>query len=127
MGSYEKGAALLEASKELQNEFVTNAINGAATYLQHGQTVVTGPDGITITDDSDKQNKLRMVGGAILFSTTDPETQEQTWMTGVTKDGISASLVTAGRIDTGSINIMAGDEPAFRWDAYGISAYDAFW
>jgi hypothetical protein len=22
---------------------------------------------------------------------------------------------------------MSGDEPVFRWDAYGISAYDALW
>jgi hypothetical protein len=22
---------------------------------------------------------------------------------------------------------MSGDEPVFRWDAYGISAYDAHW
>jgi hypothetical protein len=64
--------------------------------LNHGQTVITGPDGITITDDSDKQNRLRMVGGAILFGATDPDTQEPTWMTGVTRDGISASLITAG-------------------------------
>jgi hypothetical protein len=78
-------------------------------------------------DDSDKQNKLRMVGGAILFSTVNPETQETTWMTGITKDGISASLITTGRLDTGAIQIMSGDTPVFRWDAYGISAYDALW
>jgi hypothetical protein len=89
--------------------------------------VVTGQNGITITDDSDKQNQLRLVGGAILFSTKDPETQEQTWMTGITKDGISANLVTTGRLDTGSVQIMSGTEPVFRWDAYGISAYDTLW
>lgn len=127
VGSYEKGAALVEANLAKQNEFITNAINGAQTYLNHGQTVKTGPDGITITDDSDKQNQLRLVGGAILFSTTDENTQEQTWMTGVTKDGISANLITAGRLDAGVVQIMSGNEPVFRWDAYGISAYDALW
>jgi hypothetical protein len=65
---------LLDANLAKQNEFVTNAINGAQTYLNHGQTVKTGPNGITITDDSDKQNQLRLVGGAILFSTTNPDT-----------------------------------------------------
>jgi hypothetical protein len=127
VGSYEKGAALVEANLAKQNEFITNAINGAQTYLNHGQTVVTGPDGITITDDADKQNQLRLVGGAILFSTIDNNTQEQTWMTGVTKDGISANLITAGRLDAGAVQIMSGNEPTFRWDAYGLSAYDALW
>ena len=127
VGSYEKGAALVQASLEKKSEFITNAINSAQTYLNHGQTVKTGPDGITITDDSDKQNQLRLVGGAILFSTIDDNTQESTWMTGVTKDGISANLITAGRLDAGVVQIMSGNEPVFRWDAYGISAYDALW
>jgi hypothetical protein len=65
--------------------------------------VKTGPDGITITDKSNSQNELRLVGGAILFSTIDPDTQEKTWMTGITKDGISASLITAGRLDAGVV------------------------
>jgi hypothetical protein len=65
--------------------------------------VTTGPNGITITDDSDRQNQLRLVGGAILFSTLDPDTQEPSWVTGVTKDGVSASLITSGRLNTGVI------------------------
>lgn len=126
-GSYEKGAALVEANAAKQNEFVVNAINNAQSYLNHGQTVVTGPDGITITDNSDRQNQLRMVGGAILFRTTDPKTKQQTWMTGITKDGISANLITAGKLDVGQIQIMSGNDPVFRWDMFGISAYDALW
>jgi hypothetical protein len=48
-------------------------------------------------------------------------------MTGITNSGISANLITAGRLDTGAVQIMSGDSPVFRWDAYGISAYDAYW
>jgi hypothetical protein len=36
-------------------------------------------------------------------------------------------LITTGKLDAGAIQIMSGNEPAFRWDAYGISAYDAHW
>ena len=127
VGSYKKGAALVDANFAKQNEFITNAINNAQTYLAYGQTVETGPNGITITDDSDKQNQLRLVGGAILFSTIDESTQEPTWMTGLTNEGISANLITAGRLDAGVVQIMSGNDPVFRWDAYGISAYDALW
>jgi hypothetical protein len=52
---------------------------------------------------------------------------EPTWMTGITKYGISANLITAGHLDAGVVQIMSGNEPAFRWDAYGLSAYDALW
>jgi hypothetical protein len=67
------------------------------------------------------------VGGAILFSTTDPTTKETTWCTGLTNEGISAELIKAGRINTREIQIMATDTPTFRWDEKGISAYDAMW
>ena len=125
--SYEKGAALVDANYKKQNEWITNAINNAESYLQYGQTVTTDNGGITIVDSSNKQNKLRLVGGAILFSVEKPDTNDTTWMTGITNQGISASLVTAGRLDTGAVQIMSGDKPVFRWDTYGISAYDAYW
>lgn len=126
-GSYEKGEKFLESTLAKKSEFITNAINSAQDYLQYGQTVKQGKDGITITDDSNKQAQLRLVGGAILFSTTDPETQEVAWRTGLTNEGISADLITAGQLDVGLIQIISGDGPTFRWDSYGISAYDAIW
>ena len=55
------------------------------------------------------------------------ENGERKWKTGLTPDGISASLVTAGTINTGSIAIMDSNNPAFRWDAFGISAFNADW
>ena len=129
-GSYEKGAALMEANDAKKSEFITNAINSAASFLAPGKNhTVTweGGQGITVTDDTTPTNQVRIVGGAILFSAEDPDTKEQTWVTGVTNQGISANLITAGRLDTGAIQIMSGTEPVFRWDAYGISAYDAVW
>lgn len=127
VGSYEKGAALVDANYKKQNEWITKAINNAESYLQYGQTVVSDNSGITIVDSSNKQNKLRLVGGAILFSVEKPDQSDTTWMTGITNSGISANLITAGRLDTGAVQIMSGDSPVFRWDAYGISAYDALW
>lgn len=126
-GSYEKGEKFLNANLEKQSEFITNAINSAQDYLQYGQTVKSGNDGITITDNSDKQAQLRLVGGAILFSTTDPETKEVAWRTGLTNKGISADLITAGQLDAGLIQIISSEGPTFRWDAYGLTAYDAYW
>jgi hypothetical protein len=67
-----------------------------------------------------------MVGGAILLSKQD-ENGQQKWVTGVTSDGVSASLITAGVLNAGEISIMNYDEPVFRWDTFGISAYDATW
>jgi hypothetical protein len=32
-------------------------------------------------------------------------------------------LLTAGRINTNEIYIYDGDNPSFRWDSYGLTAY----
>jgi hypothetical protein len=102
-------------------------LNNADTYLKAGATVETDNKGILITNEKDPKKQLRLTGGAILLSAEDPKTQEQVWRTGLTNEGISADLITAGRLDAGAVQIMSGNEPVFRWDAYGISAYDATW
>jgi hypothetical protein len=38
-----------------------------------------------------------------LLSTEDPKTKQQTWITGVTNKGISANLITAGKLNAGEI------------------------
>jgi hypothetical protein len=65
--------------------------------------VTTDASGITVTDDSDRLRQLRLVGGAILFSAEDPETKERRWRTGLTNEGISADLITAGQLDAGAV------------------------
>jgi hypothetical protein len=53
---------------------------------------VSDTDGITITDSNTK-NQLRLVGGAILLGVEDNETGLRKWKTGLTPDGINASLI----------------------------------
>jgi hypothetical protein len=48
-------------------------------------------------------------------------------VTGITSDGISADLINAGTVNTNNINIMNADEPVFKWDSYGISAFYGEW
>jgi hypothetical protein len=65
---------------------------------------------------------LRAVGGAILLGNENGDGTD-TWVTGLTSKGISADLITAGAINTGEIQIMNGEQPTFRWDSHGITAY----
>lgn len=127
-GSYEKAAALAEADVKIRGKFVTDALEGMAGKLAvAGQTtVVMDSSGITLTDASTK-DEMRLIGGAILMSIADPETGERKWKTGLTPQGISASLVTTGTLNAGNISIMNVAEPVFRWDAFGLTAYDIDW
>lgn len=129
-GSYEQGTTFLASTAAQKSEFLTKAINDANAFLDPAHThSVTwqGGDGITVTDDKNPINQIRLVGGAILLSTEHPITKEKAWRTAITGKGISADLLTAGQLDVGKIQIMAGNTPSFRWDARGITAYDANW
>lgn len=126
-GAYQKAVALAEADVARKGEFLSDALSDANAKLSAaGQTTVEQDiDGITLTD-SKTNDKMRLIGGAILMGVLD-ENGERKWKTGLTPEGISASLVTAGTINTGSIAIMDGNNPAFRWDAFGVSAFKADW
>ena len=127
-GSYEKAVALAEANQARKQQFLTDALDSASARLSAAgqQSVTWGNDGITVKSINSPCDAIRMVGGAILLSKQD-ENGEQKWVTGVTSDGVSANLITAGTINVNDIKIMNADEPVFKWDTFGISAYDAVW
>ena len=81
-------------------------------------TVEQGPTGLTIRDN-DTGAILRAIGGGIFFS----KDGGFTFKTGITPDGVSASLITAGRIDTSKIVIRNDDTPLFNLDSQGLTAY----
>lgn len=123
-GSYEKAVALAEANAQKKGAFLKEALSDASTMFSTAgqQSVVQGVDGITITDLKTPCNQIRMIGGAIMVSKDDGK-GDQKWSTAITGNGISASLLTSGAVNTGEISIMNGKEPAFKWDALGITAY----
>ena len=127
-GAYEKAVALAEANTKVKGAFLQDALNAAGEkFTLAGQTSVEQSNyGITLTD-KDTQDQLRLIGGAILMSVQDEATGNRVWKIGLTPDGISASLVTAGTIDTGNINIKNGNDATFMWNACGLTAFDTDW
>lgn len=127
-GSYQKAVSLVEDEGTKQSTFVQKALanTGAMLEMAGQQSVTWGADGITITDLDTPTNMLRMIGGAILLSSRSPEGYQE-WTTGLTSQGLSANLITAGIINAQEIAIMNGEIPAFRWDANGISAFNTWW
>lgn len=122
-GAWEKAASFAEATPVKQAAFLQNALVDAEMTLQNAgeQSVVWDKSGITVTDLDSPNQQLRIIGGAIMLR--DQDNDGLGWKVGITSKGISAKLITAGQINTSIVSIMNGDEPYFRWDAYGISAY----
>ena len=122
-GSYEKAVALSEANQQRKYQFLTDALEGANVALSAAgqQTVSQGAEGLIITEDN-SPNELRLIAGAILLKTQDENGLDK-YVSALTTQGFSANLITAGSLNTGSISIMNGSEPTFRWDSFGISAF----
>jgi hypothetical protein len=122
-GNWERAASFTEAEPSAQAAFLQGAMANAELVLQNAgeQSVVWDKNGITVTDIDKPNQQLRIVGGAIMMR--DEEKDGLGWKVGITSKGINAKLLTAGQINTGAIQIMRGDEPYFRWDANGITAY----
>lgn len=121
-GSYERGAQLAESTTTERSQFIQSALNDASTVLENlaEQSVRLDASGLTITDKLESNKQLRAVGGGILLTKDGGET----WSIGVTAEGISASTISTGTLNTSYVNIMHGAEPSFRWDNYGLTAYD---
>lgn len=99
------------------------ALNYSATGVQ-----ITPMDGIILTNQKPYTNgvygQIVLQGGGIFVSNSiDAETGERIWNTGITPQGINASLINAGQINTNLIKIFAGEEMAFQWNSEGIYAY----
>lgn len=123
-GAYQRAAELAVSDDRDRYKFLEGALNSAEMAIQNAgdQTVVWDNRGITVTDSLNNAKQLRLVSGAIMFRTLD-EKGDEVWKTGITPEGISADLITAGRLDAGLIQIMDKNHPSFRWDARGLTAY----
>lgn len=101
---------LLQKTFEYNNNFILNAANQDVTWDQTG---------ITIKDTSNSSQLVRIMSGGLFISNDGG----LTWKNAVRGDGISADILTAGQINTSEIYIYSGDQPSFRWDGNGLTAY----
>lgn len=87
-------------------------------------TIEQTSSGLVIREKGNKGRQLKLTGSTIMLGTFDEETGETKWRNGLSTDGLAAENITSGKINTNKLQIMNGNEPAFRWDQYGISAYN---
>lgn len=93
--------------------------------------------GLTLQSVINPAKKVRLVADGLFFSNSlrfpmdVPEEEngvnlgvgEPEWKTGITADGINASVLTAGEINTSLIKIYDGINPKFSWGDLGLTAY----
>ena len=101
--------AILQKSFNKNYNLVISSANNSVTQDRTGLTI----------KDNDTGSVLRAIGGGIFFS----KDGGYTFKAGITPDGMNASLITAGRIDTSRVVIRNDDTPLFNFDSQGLTAY----
>lgn len=120
-GGYEKAAGMVKPDRTIDFSFLqeTFDLNKDLILSASNQNVVWDSTGLTVTDNSNSANQVKLMSGGLFISNDGGNT----WKNAVRGDGITADVLTAGRINTGEIYIYDGQYPAFRWDSAGLDAY----
>lgn len=120
-GGYARAAAAIEPTGTINAETLQNSIslNEQLVLSAHNEDVKWNEEGVTVSDTTNPNKKTRVTSGGVFISTDGGAT----WKNAIRGEGIATQYLTAGSINTSSINIMDGNFKTFRWDQTGINAY----
>ena len=120
-GKYAKAANIVQSDGTIKSSVIQNTFNTNKDLVYGAQNESVNMDntGITVTDNDNAANLLKITSGGVFVSAD----AGATWRNAIRGDGINTELLTAGRVNTEEITIYNGEYPSFRWDAMGINAY----
>ena len=127
--AYDIAAGGFTPKGELEGAVLQQALNNNNVVFNFANTKVNIDDtnGILLTNLTAYTNgiygQVALQGGGIFLSSSVDSTGARIWSTGITPNGINASVITSGRLDTDLIRIFAGNNLAFQWNGEGIFAY----
>lgn len=122
-GAWENSTLLLDPNSEMQKYVMQSyySSNTAPLYNAGDPTTSLTEQGIISTNTISPNQLLRMSNGRIYSKdTSKPNAQ---WETIVDADGIDGSRITKGALNVNQVTIGIGDDPAFRIDSLGMSAF----
>ena len=120
-GTYARAAGIVNQKGEIKLSSLQSTIDNNNLTIKNAanQSVIWDDKGITVTSKTNADKILRIVNDGIYVSADGGNT----YVNALRGDGISASLLNAGVINTSLITVANGNTPSFHWDSYGISAF----
>lgn len=120
-GAYGRAASIVENDGSISSYTMQMSLANNSYVISNAkdQSVIWDETGITTTSPSDPSNLVRIVNGGVFLSSDGGAS----WTTGITGGGINANYLTVGAVDTSKVIIRNRNVTSFRWDTYGISAY----
>ena len=114
---------------QISGSILQTALNNNSFWLSWSATGVeiTNEQGIILTNKRPYANgvygQVILQGGGIFLSSSVDANGNRIWSAAITPDGINASLMTAGQLNTERVLVYAGENMAFQWNGEGIFAY----
>ena len=120
--TYAKISSLLDANGTINQDVLLESLNriGGKEYnLTSDGSVLINGDQILVQNLTNPANRVIINSEGIRVSSDGG----QSWQTAIDGQGINIGTVYTGTLNTNQVVIGSDDNPSFRWDKAGISAY----
>ena len=120
--TYAKISSLLDANGTINQDVLLESLNriGGKEYnLTSDGSVLINGDQILIQNLTNPANRVIINSEGIRVSSDGG----QNWQTAIDGEGINIGTVYTGTLNTNQVVIGSDDNPSFRWDKAGISAF----
>ena len=120
--TYAKTSSLMDAQGTLNQNVLLDSLNnisGQSYSLTSDGSVIIDGDRVLIRNLQNPANNVIINSEGIRISSDGG----QNWQTAIDGQGINIGTVYTGTLNTNEVIIGSRDNPSFRWDKSGISAY----
>jgi len=113
-GKYAKAASIMNTDGTIRSNVIQNtfAENIDLVYGAQNESATIDNTGVTVTNNADGSKQVKVTSGGV-FITADGGT---TWNNAIRGDGITADVITTGKLNTDEVVIYGSDSPSFTWD-----------
>lgn len=120
--SYAKISSLVNSDGTINQDVLLSSLNsltGQEYNLTSNGSIVVNNDSILVQNLTNPTNRVIINSEGIRVSSDGGET----WTTAIDGQGINIGAVYTGSLNTNEVVIGSAENPTFRWDKDGISAY----
>lgn len=119
---YDRAASAITSSGGIVSSYLQNALNQVDLNYQfvNGTLTIDELNGIWARSDG---GVVALRGGGLFTANQRNSLGDWIWNTAITPQGINASLIRTGQLNTDLIKIYAGDNVAFQMNGSGLYAY----
>lgn len=121
-GKYNKAANIINTDGTIKSSIIQSTFdsNIDLIYGAQNESVLMDNTGITVTSNENATKQVKVTSGGLFVSNDGGAT----WKNAIRGDGITADVITAGKLNVEQVTIYGKNAPSFFWDDRGINAFE---